>query len=234
MMEPQLFQIGHIPAALWGPSSDWVIVAVHGAQSCKTDVPFRLLAEALPRCQVLSFDLPEHGERKEEPTPCRPPVCVRELTAVLDYAEGRWKHVGLFAVSMGAYFSLLACRNRRVERAWFLSPVVDMERLTRDMMTWFQISEARLEAERSIPTPMGQTLDWDDFGYIRAHPVDRWSFPTDILRGAGDTLVAEETVAAFAKRFSCRLRIVEGAEHWFHTPEELEALSAWLRETSSG
>lgn len=234
MMEPKFFQIGHIPAALWGPPSERAVVAVHGAQSSKTDVPFRLLAEALPDCQVLSFDLPEHGDRKDGPIPCKPSVCVRELSAVLDYAEGRWRSLSLFSVSMGAYFSLLSCPGRKLEHVWFLSPVVDMERLTRDMMGWFQISEARLEAERSIPTPMGQTLNWDDYGYIRAHPVDRWPFPTDILRGAGDTLAAEETVAAFAKRFSCRLRTVEGAEHWFHTPPELEALSAWLRETASG
>lgn len=106
-----------------------------------------------------------------------------------------------------------------------------MERLTWDMMGWFQISETRLETEGSIPTPMGQTLCWDDFCYIRSHPIDRWPFPTDILRGSRDTLAAAETVSAFAERFSCRLRIVEGAEHWFHTPPELDELSRWLRET---
>ena len=47
-MEPQFFQIKTIPAALWGSPSERVIVAVHGAQSSKTDVPFRLLSEALP------------------------------------------------------------------------------------------------------------------------------------------------------------------------------------------
>ena len=56
----------------------------------------------------------------------------------------------------------------------------------------------------------------------------------DILRGAGDTLVAGETVAAFAARWSCRLWTVEGAEHWFHTPPDLAALSDWLRETNAG
>ena len=92
---------------------------------------------------------------------------------------------------------------------------------------------AQVEAEGAVPTPMGQILYWDDYCYIRRRPIDRWPFPTDILRGAGDGLVAEETVRAFVERFSCRLRIVDGAEHWFHTPEELEALSAWLRETAS-
>lgn len=233
-MKPQFFQIGHIPAALWGPSSERVVVAVHGAQSSKTDVPFRLLAEALPDRQILSFDLPEHGDRKEEPSLCKPPVCVRELSAVLNFAENRWKDVGLFAVSMGAYFSLLACPGRRISHAWFLSPVVDMERLTRDMMGWFQISEARLKQEQAIPTPMGQTLYWDDVCWIRSHPIAQWSFPTDILRGAGDTLVAGETVTAFAEHFSCRLRTVRGAEHWFHTPEDLASLADWIRETVSG
>lgn len=232
-MEPQLFSIGHIPAALWGPPSERVIVAVHGAQSSKTDVPFRLLAETLSGRQVLSFDLPEHGDRKGEAVRCTPPVCARELSAVLDYAGSRWNDVCLFAVSMGAYFSLLACPDRCLSHVWFLSPVVDMERLTRDMMGWFQISEARLEAEKAIPTPMGQTLYWEDHCYIRQHLVDRWPFPTDILRGAGDTLVAGETVAAFTERFSCRLRTAEGAEHWFHTQSDLAALSDWLRETDS-
>lgn len=233
-MEPQVFRIGDIPAALWGPPSERVIVAVHGAQSSKTDVPFPLLAEAFSDRQILSFDLPEHGDRRNAPALCKPPVCVRELSAVLDYAESRWTDLSLFAVSMGAYFSLLTCPDRPLSHAWFLSPVVDMERLTRDMMGWFQISEVRLKIEGTIPTPMGQTLYWDDYCYIRRHPVGHWPFPTDILRGSEDTLVAEETVAAFAERFSCRLRSVEGAEHWFHTPSDLEALSAWLRDTASG
>lgn len=230
-MNPLLFQIGHIPAALWGSPSERVTVAVHGAQSSRMDTPVRLLAESFPDAQVLSFDLPEHGVRKDESTPFKPPVCIRELSAVLDYAEHRWKNLRLFAVSIGAYFSLQACQGRKLDHAWFLSPVVDMERLAHDMMGWFQISEARLKAEKSIPTPMGQTLCWDDFCYIRAHPLERWTFPTDILRGSGDTLVAEESVAAFSERFSCRLQTVEGAEHWFHTAEELDALSVWLRET---
>ena len=231
MMEPQFFQIGHIPAALWGRPSARGIVSVHGAQSGKTDVPFRLLAEAFPQCQILSFDLPEHGDRKDGPALCTPQTCVRELNEVLDYAESRWREISLFAVSMGAYFSLLACRDRRLDHAWFLSPVVDMERLTRDMMGWFSISEDRLRAEGAIPTPMGQTLRWEDYCYVRQNPIDRWPFPTDILRGAGDTLIAAETVTGFAERFSCRLRTVEGAEHWFHTPRDLEALRGWLRET---
>ena len=230
-MKPQRFQIKTVPCALWGAESDRVLVGVHGAQSHKEDMPLQLLAETAGTCQVLSFDLPEHGDRQESPTLCKPPACVRDLNAVLDYAEARWKHVGLFAVSMGAYFSLLTCGDRRVERAWFLSPVVDMGALIDSMMTWFDVSPECLEREGTIPTPMGQTLYWDYFCYVRDHPIRRWPIPTEILAGGLDTLCDGAVTAGFAERFSCRLRTVEHAEHWFHTPEDLSALAAWLRET---
>lgn len=230
-MKPQYFQTNAIPCALWGTESDRVLIAVHGAQSHKEDTPIRLLAETFRGCQVISFDLPEHGDRKDNPTLCKPPICVRDLTALMDYAEARWKHVGLFAVSMGSYFSLLACGGRRIERAWFLSPVVDMGALINSIMTWFDISPERLEREGAIPTPMGQTLYWDYFCYARDHPIRRWTIPTEILTGGCDTLCDRTITAGFAERFSCRLRTAEHAEHWFHTQEDLSALELWLRET---
>lgn len=110
-MQPLIFQIGTIPCALWGADADRILVAVHGAQSHKEDAPFRLLAETARDCQVLSFDLPEHGARLGESTLCKPPACVRDLSAVLDYVEARWDHVGLFAVSMGAYFPFWPART---------------------------------------------------------------------------------------------------------------------------
>ncbi len=137
-MEPKLFFISSLPCALWGAASDRVIIAVHGAQSHKKDLPFRLLAETFGDCQVLSFDLPEHGERQNQLPLCKFSVCVQDLSAVFDYAASRWAHIGLFAVSMGAYCSLLACKNRLVKHAWFLSPVVNMEHLIKNMMIWFQ------------------------------------------------------------------------------------------------
>lgn len=230
-MEPRIIQINTIPCALWGADSDRIFVAVHGAQSHKADTPFRLLAEVAQNCQVLSFDLPEHGARQKEPILCKPPACVRDLTAVLDYAEVRWKHVGLFAVSMGAYFSLLACGDRRIERAWFLSPVVDMGALIENMMKWFHVSPEQLEREQVIPTPMGQTFYWDYYCYVREHSIRRWPIPTEILIGGQDTLCDPTVATAFAERFSCRLRREDSAEHWFHTEEDLLALAVWLRET---
>ena len=44
------------------------------------------------------------------------------------------------------------------------------------------------------------------------------------MTGGRDTLCDPAVTANFVKRFSCRLRTAETAEHWFHTEEDLSAL----------
>lgn len=97
-MQTEQLDLGGIPALVWGPPGDGAVVAVHGNLSHKADTPIQLLAEAASAraLQVLSFDLPGHGGRKDEPAPCRIQVCVPELRAVMGYAKKRWAHVGLF------------------------------------------------------------------------------------------------------------------------------------------
>ena len=222
--------INSIPALIWGIGSEKVIVAVHGNLSNKSDEPISILAEiaSLRGYQVLSFDLPEHGERKIEKTLCKVQNCVEELNAVMNYARKKWQVVSLFGVSMGAYFSLLACRELHIEHAWFLSPVVDMEKIIQNMMKNSSVSEERLEREQTIKTPYGQTLYWDYLVYVRKNHIEKWHIPTDILLGENDNVCDTNTTKEFSERFDCNLTTVSRAEHWFHTPEQLNALRSWL------
>ena len=41
---------------------------------------------------------------------------------------------------------------------------------------------------------------------------------------------ARETVEEFARRRSAHLTVLEGGEHWLHTPAQLAALRRWERE----
>ncbi len=222
--------IHSIPAVLWGGESEKVIIAVHGNLSHKADVPIALLAEcALPKgYRVLSFDLPEHGDRKQDGTLCNVQNCVKDLTLIMDYAKRHWQHVSLFANSMGAYFSLLAYHNEPLEKALFLSPVVDMRRIIENMMAWFQVTEEQLERQQAVATPIGQTLYWDYYCYVKARPIAHWDVPTCILYGGKDEMCEIETIRRFVEAFACQLRTAPEAEHFFHTPEDLDILSDWL------
>lgn len=231
----QKLKIGNIPALLWGGTSEKGIVAVHGSQSHKADTPIEILAQNAVDTgyQVLSFDLPGHGDRKDG-APCKVQACVADLAEVMDFAGARWQAVSLFANSLGAYLSLMACASAPLEKAWFLSPLLDMQRMTGNMMRWSGITEERLRGEQAIATPMGPTLYWDDYVYVQEHPVRRWTAHTEILYGEADDTCERDTVEDFACRFSCGLEIVPGGEHYFHTPEQLSAFDAWLKRTGLG
>jgi alpha-beta hydrolase superfamily lysophospholipase len=226
------FNIENIPAILWGKDSDKVIIAVHGNMSNKEDIPIELFAEhAIQKgYQVLSFDLPEHGDRKNEDIPCKVQNCVEDLMKIMEYAKIRWNQISLFANSMGAYFSLLAYQDMQLQNAWFLSPLVDMRRMIENMMMWFEISEERLEKEQIIPTPIGQSLYWDYYTYVKEHPVNTWNVPTAVLYGSKDEVCEFDTITKFVDQFSCKLKIVQDAEHYFHTEEQLKKLEDWLEE----
>lgn len=130
-MEMETLFIRGIPAVVWGELSHHVLIAVHGNLSHKTDTVIRLLAEAaIPKgLQVLSLDLPEHGDRPKGNPPCKASAAKADLGLVMEYAKSRWREISLFACSMGAYFSLLAYPDETIRQCLFLSPVVDMRRL---------------------------------------------------------------------------------------------------------
>lgn len=230
-MQKEYLKIDHIPAVLWGAASDKLLLAIHGDQSHKEDAVIQIVAEAAVAhgYQVLSFDLPQHGDRIQETTLCKVQTCVPELQTVLDHAKASWSEISLFACSIGAYFSLVAYADAPLKQALFLSPVVDMKRLIENMLTWFKITPAQLEDQQTIPTPIGQTLYWDYYTYVKAHPITKWTTPTSILYGDKDEISESDVVQQFAEKFDSKLTIVHDSEHFFHTEEQLAVLEEWLQ-----
>lgn len=225
------FKINNIPTVLWGEKNEKIFIAIHGNRSNKEDTVIEILAEEATKkgYQVLSFDLPEHGERKSDNTPCKVQFCVSELSIIMDYAKKHWNEVNLFACSMGAYFSLLAYKNESIRKALFLSPVVNMERIIDNMMMAFNITKESLHREMTIETPIGQKLYWDYYCYVKENPINIWSIDTNILYGAKDELCEFETIYDFVKKYDCGLEVMDTGEHYFHTEEQLNVLKNWIK-----
>lgn len=59
--------IGGIPALIWGEPSDKVYLCVHGKMSSKESAEGIARIAAQRGYQTISFDLPQHGERKNDP-----------------------------------------------------------------------------------------------------------------------------------------------------------------------
>lgn len=135
----------------------------------------------------------------------------------------------LIANSIGAYFAMSSLSALHVDRALFISPIADMEKLICDMMKWANVTEDELRARGEIPTEFGETLSWDYLCYVRAHPIV-WSVPSRILYGEHDSLTSFETIPDFAKRIGAPLTVMKGGEHWFHTEEQMKFADGWIEE----
>lgn len=135
--------------------------------------------------------------------------------------------LALVANSIGAFFSMSSLDEMRIDKAYFISPVVDMEKLICNMMMRANVTEQELAEKMEISTEFGETLSWEYLTYVREHPVS-WQVSTRILYGEHDNLTSLETISAFAKNADAELTVMPGGEHWFHTEEQMRFLDAWI------
>ena len=163
-----------------------------------------------------------------------------------------YKSVILVANSIGAYFSMNAISQidaenvskengknsqneitAKISRAFFISPIVNMEKLICSMMTWTGVTEAQLEEKKIISTDFGENLSWEYLTYVRRNPI-QWKIPTEILYGENDNLTSLETVSEFARTHNANLTVMSGGEHWFHTDEQMKFLDGWIESALKG
>ena len=150
-----------------------------------------------------------------------------EIRAAVEGLKAEGKRVIVIANSIGAYFSMNAGIDAMIEKAWFISPIVDMEKLITDMMRGANVTEAELEAKGTIHTAFGEDLSWNYLCYVRSHPI-RWTAPTQILYGSRDNQTPFKTIRDFAKTHHAALTVMEEGEHWFHTEEQMRFLDDWI------
>ena len=197
-----------------------LVVYVHGKGGSAVEAEhYRPLFR---RCEVVGFDY-----RAQTPWEAR-----AEFPRFFETQRAACDSLTLIANSIGAFFAMTSLSSRHVDRALFISPVVDMEKLIADMMTPANVTEDELRLRGEIATGFGETLSWDWLQDVRNHPL-RWDVPTCILYGERDNLTSPETVSAFAARTGASLTVMPGGEHWFHTPEQMRFLDAWIRKCVS-
>lgn len=57
-----------------------------------------------------------------------------ELLSAYDDISSKYDSISVIANSIGAYFTMNALQNKKIERAYFISPVIDMENMILSMM----------------------------------------------------------------------------------------------------
>lgn len=197
-----------------------VIVYIHGKGGNADEA--RHFGCFFPDCEVIGFDYRSQtpGEASEE------------FPAYFDSLRNRYDSISIIANSIGAYFAMIALGNAHIKNAYFISPIVNMERLITDMMRWAGVTEDELKEKGVIETSFGEALSIDYLNWVRKHPVS-WTVPTAVLYGGKDNMQTIDTVMTFSKNCGAYLTVMENGEHWFHTEEQMLFLDEWIAHASS-
>jgi pimeloyl-ACP methyl ester carboxylesterase len=152
----------------------------------------------------------------------------KEILIAVEELKSKYENVILIANSIGAFFSMNAGIDDMIQKAYFISPIVDMEKLITNMMQWANVTEQELESEGVIHSDFGEDLSWEYLSYVRSYLIT-WHAPTQILYGSNDLLTSLETISDFANKHQATLTVMEGGEHWFHTEDQMLFLDRWIK-----
>ena len=171
-----------------------------------------------PSCDVIGLDYKSNT----------PWEAGTEINEAIRSLKSSYDRVIIIANSIGAFFCMNADVDEFVWKAYFISPIVDMEKLILDMMAWSDIPESELQEKGIIQTDFGEELSWEYLSYVREHPI-KWNVPTGILYGDKDNLTSYETIADFSQKHAAPLTVMKKGEHWFHTEEQMRFLDNWIK-----
>ena len=168
------------------------LIYIHGQYGSPEEAEY--YRPLFPDCEVIGVDY-----RAQTPWEAE-----REFAEYFDgLVESGHGSIGIIANSIGAFYAMCALAGRDIAAAYFISPIVDLERIE------------------------GVTLDEEHLRYVRQHPID-WHV-AQMLYGENDNLTSFETISDFARRTGASLEVMPGGEHWFHTPEQMAFLDGWIQ-----
>lgn len=196
--------------------SDSAVLYVHGKGGNANEAEH--FEQFFPDFDMYGFDY-----KSENPWDAK-----EEFGKVISGLADSYEKVILVAQSLGAFFTMSSGMGGAFERAFFISPMANMEALINNMMMWAGVTEGELQKQGIIPTNFGEDLSWEYLTYVRNNKPN-WAVPTDILYGSTDNLQSIETIQAFVEMTGATLTVMEGGEHWFHTEEQMAFLDDWMR-----
>lgn len=126
-----------------------LIIYVHGkGGSVEETDHYKML---FPNSDVIGFDY-----KSQTPWEAK-----KEFCAFFAKYRKMYKNLTLVANSIGAFFSLSSLDETLVDRAYFISSIVDMERVICNMMLLSNVTEEELSKKGKIPTDFEETLSWE-------------------------------------------------------------------------
>ena len=142
--------------------------------------------------------------------------------------HNKYKSVYVIANSIGAFYTYVYLSEFRINKAFFISPLVNMKEVIEGLLKKHKISMNRFKKEKLIKLDDGQTLSYDFYQSLSSG--DNWKTRTHILYGEKDKLVDHASLFNFVSNHNCSLTVMKNGEHYFHKPGQLKFIKKWINE----
>ena len=119
-MRKTKFKINGIPTVLYGEQSEKIYLYIHGKHGYKEEAEEFAEVICSKGYQVISIDLPEHGERQAETGSFVPWIVQPELKTIMNYLKNNLNSISIRATSIGAWFSLISFADEIIDKCLFL------------------------------------------------------------------------------------------------------------------
>lgn len=198
------------------PIHDSCIVYIHGLYGSASEADF--YSFYINKHDVIGLDYKDGNpwEAKDK--------IIKEFTEI----SKRYKTIYIIANSIGAFYAFRYLSSFKIEKAFFISPLVNMKQVIEKTMKQNKISLERLKQEKIIKLENGQTLSYDFYSSL--DEKDNWNAKTHILYGEKDKLVDKDSIFTFVAHHNTSLTIMKNGEHYFHTPGQLKFIKKWINE----
>ena len=192
-----------------------LVLYVHGKGGNAEEANFYI--NLFPDCDVAGLDY-------QAQTPWE---AIKEFQHKTENLFQGYDKIILVANSIGAFYSMYALNCFPIEKAYLISPMVNLEKLIINMMSWTGVTEEKLKEKENIDTPFGERLSYKYLTWVRNNSI-KWNIPTQILYGEKDNLQSIDIITEFAEKINAQVTVMKKGEHWFHTDEQMKFLSNWI------
>ena len=193
-----------------------VIIYIHGKGGNADDSEY--FKPLFPKYDILGFDY-----KSENPWDAE-----KEYKEYFTALSKKYSSITVIASSLGAFLLMASDISNLINKAFFVSPIVNMECIIVGMMLQANISEEELKNKGIIYVSPETTLSWKYLEWARKHTII-WNVPTFILYGEKDHFQTLDTIKEFAESIKADLTIMPDGEHWFHTNEQNEFRWNWFK-----
>ncbi|MBP1587667.1 MAG: alpha/beta fold hydrolase [Clostridia bacterium] len=216
-----------------------IILGVHGLAGDKESSALRALASccADKGVSLLCFDFPAHGSSEAKEDDLTVANCISDLYEAADWCRKKYPDAQkyLFATSFGGYVALLCSHMLNDFSIVLRAPAVTMaEHVLTDLL---HTSPEEYKKQGVISCGFERKIDlpYSFYQELQAHQVSGCAHgrPMLIIHGSNDDVVPLDDVVSFCDAHrDAVLKIIEGADHRFKKPGEIErvvkmALDHW-------